>query len=220
MKRGSPVNLTEKTVEAQAFQMVLDEQRPLPLDRLARRLRTRVGRVEPIVAGIERGGHLLRDDDGQITAVAGLSSVPTRHEFTVDGVIRWTWCAWDAIGLVVLLDRGGVVRSTSPETGADVVVHFEHERATAEPAGAVLLFPERTDACVTVRDWCPHVNLFEDETTAKSWMERNGVSGEIQELDTAAHAAAEVFRPLLEADRVAPWWRRLGPPIPRRTSAT
>lgn len=210
MKRGGAVDLTEIIVEAQAFQMILADRRRVPVRRLAGQLRTRLARVEPIVAAIERDGHLLRDEEGDITAVAGLSTEPTRHAFTVDSVTRWTWCAWDALGIVQLLDQGGTVRSSCPETGIEIVVRFERDGPAAEPDSAVLLFAERPPSCVTVRDWCPQVNLFEAEDAARTWMDRNGVAGELQEVEKAAQAAAEVYRPLLEDVRVKPWWLRLG----------
>ncbi|HEV7897846.1 MAG TPA: organomercurial lyase [Planosporangium sp.] len=201
--------VTEAAVETEAFNTLFTTRRPVAVRTLARRLRASVTAVETALAGIERDGHLLRDPDGAVAAVAGLSVLPTRHEFVIAGVTRWTWCAWDALGLVTVTGRGGLVRSTSPQSGAGIMVRFDGRRVVPSPAQTVLLFADRPECCVTVRDWCPNVNLFESADVARAWMDGHDVTGELQDVGKAGRDCADYYWPLLRPSAAKPWWRGL-----------
>ena len=190
---------TVDIVGREAFNALLTTRGPLSVERLAELLRVSRAAVDPLVNEMEEAGNLIRDGDGDapIVGVLGLSVVPTQHELDVDGISRWTWCAWDALGLALLLGDAGVVRSTSPDSGMCIVVRFSNGSVTHDPAEAVLVFAKQQQNCITVRDWCPLVNLFESEQAAQSWMERNGVTGEIQQVHAASIACAKQYRPLL-----------------------
>lgn len=190
----------EAAVERQAINLLFTTRGPLQTETLASAVGGDEAVAASLVAQMESEGGLLRDEDGRIVAVTGLSVVPTRHEFVVAGVRRWTWCAWDALGLVALLGQGGTVQSDCPQTGAPITVTFEDGRVTPDPAAARLLLADRPKDCVTVRDWCPLVNLFSSAEAAQVWMQRAGVSGRLQQVDEAAANCAEDYRPLLRVD--------------------
>ena len=165
--------------------------------------------MESSLGGLEQQGQVRRNHAGHVVAISGLSLVPTNHELIMDGQRWWTWCAWDALGFVHLLERDGRICSKSPASGLPIEVRFEGGDITADPPAAVLLLASRPEQCVPVDQWCPLVNLFESEQAARAWMERNEVSGELQQLPQAAAGAADHFRPLLMSDPPRPWWRRL-----------
>ncbi len=53
-----------------------------------------------------------------------MTITPGRHEISVAGTKRWTWCALDAIGILGALGASGSVRSTDPHTGASIEIEF------------------------------------------------------------------------------------------------
>jgi hypothetical protein len=191
------------------MQALYAAREPLSVQRLGELLDADAAEVAPAVTELEESGHLLREED-MIVAVSGLSVVPTRHELRVNGVSYWTWCPWDALGLATLLGGTGEVRTTCPDTQKAITVHFADSEITVDTMGAVLLFPQVPEDCVTVRDWCPNVNLFESPEDAQSWMASNGVDGTIQDLRTAARDSADSYRPKLDlGPSRLPWWLRL-----------
>jgi hypothetical protein len=190
--------------------LLFTRREPLPVSAVARRMRRAEADIQALAVGLAESGHLVYSGDGLIVGVCGLSTVPTRHEWRTGGVTRWTWCAWDAISLAMLTGGTSEVVTASPASGAPITVWCDEDGQAAEPDTAVLLFAERPEDCVTVRDWCPLVNMFEDLQQARTWMEQNGVTGEIQDPGPAAKAGAESFRPLLDlTPSRPPLWRRL-----------
>lgn len=138
-----------------------------------------VGRDEHAVLALvellETQGRLRRGSDGRVVGSGGLSLLPTRHEIRVGGRRFWTWCAYDAFGILGALGRGGTVVSTSPMTGNVLEVHFEGA-VPVEPTMAV--FIASTSGCRSVvDDWCPLNNLFEDIDSARRWGIEQGVAG-------------------------------------------
>jgi Alkylmercury lyase len=204
---GSGVATTVQAVEREALNLLFTRGTAVPLSRLARAVRTPVDEVAPLVSELEEQGRLLRDDGGNIVGATGLSVLPTPHEFVIDGVRRWTWCAWDALGLAALIGRDGVVRSTCPESGAPIEVRFTSGRITPHPATAVLLYASRWKNGNLVADWCPLVNLFVSEDAARSWMARTATEGLVQQVAQAAAYGAQAYRSCLRVRRRR-WWQR------------
>ena len=84
---------------------------------------------------------IYRDDNGLIVGFGGLAVVPMNHRFRVNGRTLYTWCAWDALFLVDLLNVRAEIESTCPQTGT--VIHLTVSRAGVEriePSQAVLSF--------------------------------------------------------------------------------
>ncbi len=180
------------SVERLAFELLFSTGRPLPPGRLAETLTADRATMASIVAELEQEGVVQCDADGSIVGVSGLSVEPTPHEFVIDDVRRWTWCAFDALGFVASVRRGGVVRSRCPETGSPVVVRFFGKQVEADPPDAVVVFADRPEG--RVREvWCPLVNLFEAPEAARRWMEHHGISGEIQTPGESASTGVRRF---------------------------
>src|SRR6266536_3608411 len=100
----------EHTLLARAFHLLLDDHRPVSAARVAQAL-----------ASLDRQGRLRRDPAGAVSGSHGLSLTPTAHELLLEhpaGRERqyWTWCAWDAVGILAALDASGRIRSTSPSS--------------------------------------------------------------------------------------------------------
>lgn len=199
-RSGEPLTEADRTlrsVERQAFRILYATRRPVVLEHLGDALGSPLEELESHVTELENRGHLIRNGERQVLGVAGLSVAPTQHVFVKDGIPRWTWCAWDALGIGALLGGGTAVRSHCPQTGTPIEVRFKRRRLVSTPRSAVLTFPERSSSCVTVKDWCPLVNLIATPESARLWMESNDVTAQITPVVEAAQDSARSYRPLL-----------------------
>ncbi|MCH8937482.1 MAG: hypothetical protein IIB90_17335 [Gemmatimonadetes bacterium] len=119
---------------------------------------------------------IYRDDDGLIVGFGGLAVVPMNHRFRVNGRTLYTWCAWDALFLVDVLNVRAEIESTCPQTGT--AVHVTVSRAGVEriePKEAVIsfLFPDaplfEQSAGQTIASFCHYVHFLESPEVAEQW---------------------------------------------------
>jgi hypothetical protein len=109
---------------------------------------------------------------------------PTNHELVIDGRRRWTWCAHDAVGILGALEADGRVRSRSPYSGTLIELTFDAGQPAATDA---MVFMAEEPCRSVIDDWCPLVNLFEDDQAAAAWARQHGITG-------AAHPVAQATR--------------------------
>jgi alkylmercury lyase len=187
----------EHALLARAFHLLLDEGRPVSAARLAEVVAGDLDRVEGTLALLDRLGRIRRDQTGAVTGSHGLSITPTRHELLLEhrnGQARryWTWCAWDAVGILAALDANGRIRSTSPSSGAPIQLDFHHGQPR-NPEPELVVFFADSDCCApasaaghdsgcrgsgsVIDDWCPLVNFFEHAAAARAWAAEYGVRG-------------------------------------------
>jgi Alkylmercury lyase len=96
---------------------------------------------------------------------------PTNHELVIDGRRRWTWCAHDAVGILGALEADGRVRSRSPYSGTLIELTFDAGQPAATDA---MVFMAEEPCRSVIDDWCPLVNLFEDDQAAAAWARQQG----------------------------------------------
>jgi len=187
----------EHTLLARAFHLLLDDHRPVSAARLAQALACDSDRVEQALASLDRQGRLRRDPAGAVSGSHGLSLTPTAHELLLEhpaGRERqyWTWCAWDAVGILAALDASGRIRSTSPSSGAPIQLDFHHGHPR-DPEPRLVVFFADTDCCTpangadddpdccgsrsVIDQWCPLVNFFEHADAAQAWAAEHSVRG-------------------------------------------
>jgi Alkylmercury lyase len=187
----------EHTLLARAFHLLLDDRRPVSAARLAQALAGDLDQVEGTLAGLDQQGRIRRDQSGAVTGSHGLSLTPTPHELLLEDhngqeQRYWTWCAWDAVGILAALDASGRIRSTSPSSGAPIQLDFHHGRLRQDDSKLVVFFAD-TDCCTpatstgddpdrcgsgsVIDNWCPLVNFFEHADAAKAWAAEQSVGG-------------------------------------------
>ena len=119
---------------------------------------------------------IYRDDDGLIVGFGGLAVVPMNHRFRVNGRTLYTWCAWDALFLVDVLNVRAEIESTCPQTGT--AIHVTVSRAGVEriePKEAVIsfLFPDaplfEQSAGQTIASFCHYVHFLASPEVAEQW---------------------------------------------------
>jgi hypothetical protein len=171
-----------------AFRRLLQDDEPLGLQELAASAVLAPEDVEAELELLASAGRVRRDRRGHVVGILGLSLEPTRHEIRIDELRRWTWCAYDAVGILGALGRDGVIRSTSPLDGSALEIPFV--AGTPVKCDLVLFMPEYSVDSV-VDEWCPLVNFFSDADAAARWSGRRGVQGRILAITDATRAGAE-----------------------------
>jgi alkylmercury lyase len=204
----------EHALLASAFRLLLDDRRPVSPTRLAEALAIEPERVERTLARLDQQGRIRRDQTGVVTGSHGLSLTATPHELVLEqepGQERryWTWCAWDAVGILAALDASGRIRSTSPASGAPIQLDFDHGSPRQADPDLVVFFAD-TDCCTpaadtgdssdcrgagsVIDDWCPLVNFFEDAHAARAWAARHSVAGTAVPLAEATSQGKAAWR--------------------------
>jgi hypothetical protein len=125
----------DQALLARAFWLLLDHGRPLEVGVLADALQREPAAVAAAVDRLEQAGLTRRDPAGRLLGSHGLSVAPTHHELVIDGRRRWTWCAYDAVGILGALEADGQVHSRSPHSGTLIELTFDAGQPAATDAG-------------------------------------------------------------------------------------
>jgi len=187
--------ISEPDVRAAGFRLLLAEGRPVTIDELATALCSDADTVGSLVATLDGRGWIRRDADGRLIGSAGLSVVAWRHEMHVGERLFWTWCAYDALGILGALEADGTVISTSPSTGARIEIPFRAGRPLRHDLA--LFLAQLWDCASVEEEYCPLVNFFETADEATAWAEKKGRSGEVLSVDEATDRGAAEWRPFL-----------------------
>jgi hypothetical protein len=168
--------------------------------------RADVESVEAALRDLLARGAARVDYQGRLLAIAGLSVVSDRHRIDIAGRTFWTWCAFDAIGILAAIGRDGSLSTTEPETANPITVVFEQGRPAASDA-ALLLPATSTEVCANViEEWCSLANLFTTEARARGWARVRRVEARILALPEAADLGRANWLPLLPVDVKARRW--------------
>lgn len=194
--RDRPLSAQHASLRSAGFRLLLDSGRPVSMEKWAAAAGVDLEGLVGILEEPEVRGRIEIDEAGELAGIAGLTVRPTRHELTVDGVTRWTWCALDAVGILGALEATGAVHSTDPGTGEPVVIHFERGR----PDGDATVFILGGSVGANVREsWCPHVNFFATRDAAEEWVAAEQRDGDIVSAADLVTDAAEMWRPVVGA---------------------
>jgi alkylmercury lyase len=184
-------------VRGAAFRHLLRTAAPATPDQLADDLGQSPDQVRAALDTLRGQGVARLDATGRVIGAAGLSIRSDRHEIDLGGRRFWTWCAYDILGIFGALRATGKARSTTPDTGEPVEIHFTGGQP--EPAPLVLFLPDEDyTACCTSAydDWCPNSNLFHTAEAARSLAAGHGVTGDVLTLPEAAERGTARWRPL------------------------
>ena len=184
----------DQALLARAFWLLLDHGRPVELDALAGALQRQPAAVAAAVDRMEQAGLTRRDPAGRLLGSHGLSVVPTNHELVIDGRRRWTWCAYDAVGILGALEADGRVRSHSPYSGTLIELTFDAGQPAATDA---VVFMAEGPCRSVIEDWCPLVNLFEHNQAAVAWARQHGISGAARPVAQATRLGVAAWRAYL-----------------------
>ena len=146
------------------FQLLL-EGKPVPPDRLAATLH----RTQKEVADLIEGAEL--DKDGNIVGF-GLSIVPTRHSYQIDGRQFYVWCAADAITFPLVHKSTAVIESPDPISGEKIRLTITPQGVRGvNPTTAVVSWVPGTDTPDNIRSrFCNYTHFFTSAATASEYI--------------------------------------------------
>lgn len=128
---------------------------------------------EQVQAALARHPRVDFDEHGRIAGF-GLTLHPTPHSFTFDGQTVYGFCASDALGFPVILDRHGRIESTCPATGRPIRVEVTpSEVLNVHPPEAVVSTVRPTQAVTDIRAYCDLGNFFSSPDAATDWLAHN-----------------------------------------------
>ena len=114
------------------------------------------------------------DVQGNIIAFAGLSTVPTKHRFIVNGKMLYTWCVVDAILFAEWLDVEVNVHSSDPIDSSLIELQINGGQLLwTTPYPLFISWVESVDTCNIRGSFCNHVSFYSSERTAKQWLKNN-----------------------------------------------
>ena len=93
-----------------AFNHLLDHGEPISPDALAEVVATSGAAVEEVLIALDRRGRMRLNERGEVIASYGISLNPTQHEIHLVGERRYTWCAYETIGILAALRADGSIR--------------------------------------------------------------------------------------------------------------
>jgi alkylmercury lyase len=112
------------------------------------------------------------DHEGNIVGW-GVTLMPTRHRFQLDGKPLFTWCAFDTVLFPPSLGQTAQVSSTCPSTELPITFVATSEGVVKDlvPAHSVmsLLIPANSQDCVRAI-FCEHSLFFSSEQAASSYL--------------------------------------------------
>lgn len=187
----------DQAILVHAFWRLLDDGEPVDPAALAAALERPLAAVVASLARLDQAGRVRRSPAGQVLGSLGLSVQPTRHTLLVGRRQRWTWCAYDAVGILGALGASGRVRSQSPDD--DATINLVFQAGKPGHTDAVIFMAEKRYRSV-VDDWCPLVNLFKDPNSAATWAEQRSLSGATVPVAQATAVGAAAWRALLWPD--------------------
>lgn len=139
------------------------------------------------------------DEQGRILG-SGLTLRPTPHQFEINGVALYTWCALDTLIFPAILGRTAHVTSPCHSTGQPVHLTIGTDGITsAQPATAVVSIVT-PDAPASIRAaFCNHVHFFANPEAAQPWLGEHP-SGSIVPVADAYQLGRPLAQALLGSD--------------------
>jgi alkylmercury lyase len=150
------------------LQKLLLEGKPVSPDRIAADLH----RTQKEVADLIEGAEL--DQDGNVVGF-GLSIVPTRHSYQIDGRQFYVWCAGDAITFPLLHKKAAVIESPDPISGEKIKLTGTPEGVQdVSPTTTVVSWVPGTDSPDNIRSkFCNFTHFFTSPATASEYIAKH-----------------------------------------------
>jgi hypothetical protein len=148
------------------------------------------------------------DGAGRVAVAYPFSGAPTAHVVRLDGAAPvHAMCAIDALGILLMVDRDGVIESVDPDDGQPIRVERRNKVWRWSPAQAVVLLAQ-TRRCGPAADClCPAITFHADRARAEDHLRRRAeLTGLVLDQERAVEVADWSFGALLapEPDPGAP----------------
>jgi alkylmercury lyase len=185
----------DSAIRAAAFRLLLQTGRSVTAAQIAAEIDAQPSTVEADLHRLDGAGRIRQNEAGHVIGSAGPSVALAAHELWLGPRRFWTWCAYDAVGIVAAVKANARSISRSPATGAPIQLQFVAGHPPASPVA--VFFPDDRGSIRTINDWCVNANFFENREAAQSWSTPRKIPGKVIDLAKARRRGLEHWRPLL-----------------------
>lgn len=113
-------------------------------------------------------------EEGKVIGFWGLTVRPlSKHRFQTGNRTLYTWCAWDALFIPMILAKTAYVESEDANTGAPIRLTVAPDRVEAvAPRGTVvsMLEPREDMLADVVTRLCHYIHFFASEASGRAWI--------------------------------------------------
>ena len=152
-------------------QLALGE--PVAPQEIALRTGAAVDRVNALLDAVPA----VYREDGKVTGFWGLTVRPlSKHRFRTGDRTLYTWCAWDALFIPMILAKTAYVESEDAHTGAPISLTVTPERVEAvAPRGTMvsMLEPREDMLADVVTRLCHYIHFFASEASGRAWITKH-----------------------------------------------
>ena len=158
---------------ALAYTRLLARGKPVSAKELAQEIGDPVEFVTTALHQMQQGGAEF-NEKGELIGAA-LTLTPTNHQFEVDGIQLYAWCALDTMFLSAYIGKTAKVTSSCPISNKMISL-------TVHPDGIENVIPEETVLSIMTATgcsagiegtFCSQVNFFASRDVAKQWVGDN-----------------------------------------------
>jgi len=175
-------------VRRTAFALLVQDGRPVPVERLAMAHPAELlgdalnGALDRLVAN----GHLDRDPSGAVIGAGGLTLGDAPHRLLLRGRDYRTWCAYDAIGIPSALGEEGAISTRCGVCGRAIAIRVPIQADDERPE-RLWLAAGGTDLRA---EFCTPTVLLCSSDHADAWATRQDGRGRIVDLGQASRLGA------------------------------
>jgi alkylmercury lyase len=146
---------------------------PVPAQQVARRAGVSLHQVNALLDSVPA----VYREDGKVTGFWGLTLRKlSNHRFRTGDRTLYTWCAWDALFIPMVLGKTAYVESEDAHTGAPISLTVTPERVEAvAPRGTVvsMLEPREDMLADVVTRLCHYIHFFASEASGRAWITKH-----------------------------------------------
>ena len=166
------LNAEERRVFVALYrQLALGE--PVAPQEIALRTGAAVDRVNALLDAVPA----VYREEGKVIGFWGLTVRPlSKHRFQTGNRTLYTWCAWDALFIPMILAKTAYVESEDAHTGAPIRLTVTPERVQAvAPRGTVvsMLEPREDMLADVVTRLCHYIHFFASEASGRAWTKKH-----------------------------------------------
>lgn len=165
---------------------LLAQGKPVSVQQLAKELDAPAEFVSTAFQQLRQGGCEF-NDRGELIGAA-LTLTPTRHQFRVENVQMYAWCALDTLFLPAYIGKPAYVTSRCPVTGESISLTVTPKSVEAvAPPGTVLSILTAENCTSGIEGtFCGQIHFFASRDAARRWVDERS--------DFAILTVAEAFR--------------------------
>lgn len=114
----------DQKVRGYVYSHFLDLQRPPAVSEIAAHLGLMRDRVNECLYRLHAGHVLVLETSGEVRMAMPFSAVPSGFRVTANQRSWWANCAWDALGIPVLLNADADIEASCPDCSASIAVQI------------------------------------------------------------------------------------------------